>query len=295
VSSCSLQRNKMGNANCITIEKSEEPKKGAKRCSEAMDEQPAQPAQPEEKAKEDKEMERKLKLQKMRAAAKGVRRDVRQEQAEADALAEKEGTRVFGVPVATAAQRSLKDKYEEPKTVCPTPISICMEWIRQNGLDTEGLFRIPGSLVVVNQYKNRFNRGEHTMEIPKDEAVENVASIVIKFLNDLDPVDVKSKEFSDLYTKDYKGWRKLVNAAVKCKTKDARVQHTKEALHKLGPHSCEVFRQIIDVCKEATKPEHTVHNKMSSQKFGVCIFPSIMEFAEIVIEDYYDVFPIDFE
>jgi len=252
----------------------------------------------DEEDDEEEEKEKRLKIQRMRDAARGGMRkratevkSAADKQRDEDARADAAGTRVFGVPVKVAAQRSLGDRYDGSDAMCPTPVSICMEWIRQNGLNTEGLFRIPGSYTTVNEYKKRFNSGEHNLEIPKDEAVENVASIVIKFLLELDP----KLEGTDLYTTCYTTWLKnFIKGFSKEKNKEKKAKLAKQALIELGPHSCAIIRQITNVLKDAVKPEHSLTNKMSCQKFAVCIFPHIMEFAEYLIENHDDMFPVGF-
>jgi len=216
------------------------------------------------------------------------KREIQQAKEDEIAMA---NTRLFSVPVTLAAERS-----DPTHKVSPVPVATCMKWIQRHGLDEEGLFRIPGSLLEVNKYKRRFNLGEYDLEIPEDESVENVASIIIRYLNDLDPSNKEKEEVSDLYSKDWKSWMKLANkvTARDAKTKEERVSRAKTALIKLEPASAEVFRQIVVVLKEASEPEHSEKNMMTPKKFSLCTFPRVMGFVEELIVNYDSIFPLEY-
>merc|ERR1711998_344877 len=120
----------------------------------------------------------------------------------------------------------------------------------EHGMDFEGLFRIPGSLQVVKQYKRRFDSGEYNIVIPPDENVENVTSILIRFLNDLDP---KTNKNTDLFTTDSKNWLHQANRLSKPIKKgeklseDQILARVKDLLLQLEPTGAEVFRRIVAV------------------------------------------------
>jgi hypothetical protein len=212
----------------------------------------------------------------------------RREEEEERAMA---NTKVFGVPVKVSAVRS-----DHERQLSPAPVSVCMGWIREHGLDAEGLFRIPGSLEKVKQYKRQFDMGDYNIVISPNENVENVASIVIRFLNELDP---KVFNETDLYSDDSKDWHKKANTITKPAKKGAPpptkaeiVKKQKELLLSLDPAAAEVFRQIVVVLKEASEAEHATNNKMDPKKFSLCTFPAIMVFVEELILNYDDVFPL---
>ena len=88
---------------------------------------------------------------------------------------------------------------------------------------------------------------EYATAIPKDEAVENVASIVIRFLNDLDP---KMNKQTDLFSSDSKSWLHAANHLAKGAKRGEKVseaqqlERVKGLLLQLEPSSTEVFRYV---------------------------------------------------
>jgi hypothetical protein len=48
------------------------------------------------------------------------------------------------------------------------------------GLDSEGLFRVPGSVTVVNQFRDQYDRGGDP--VFQKYQVEDVASIILNFI-----------------------------------------------------------------------------------------------------------------
>merc|ERR1712216_77735 len=63
------------------------------------------------------------------------------------------GKNLFACTVEQAAERS--DPDGDPP--CPSVISICSNWLMQNGLDEEGLFRVPGDHADAQAYRDRFD------------------------------------------------------------------------------------------------------------------------------------------
>lgn len=165
-------------------------------------------------------------------------------------------------------------------------------------MDAEGLFRIPGSLQVVKQYKRRFDSGEYDVAIAQDENVENVASIVIRFLNDLDP---KMNKQTDLFSSDSKSWLHAANHLTKGakrgeKVTEAQVlERVKGLLLQLEPSGAEVFRRIACVLNKASDPAHAKNNMMTPKKFSLCTFPQIMGFVEKLIVEYDNIFPLVYD
>jgi len=173
-------------------------------------------------------------------------------------------TRVFGVPVKTAAERS-----DSRHKLVPVPVSVCMAWIAQHGLDETGLFRVPGSFDSVKEYKRRFDLGEYNLKIPVDECVENVASIVVRYLMDLEPEGgLQGRDASKKVA-----WLREAKQFTEPKT----VAAAKKLLLELEPACAEVLRQIVAVLNKASQPQHAANNQMSAKKFSLCTFPNYMD------------------
>lgn len=57
----------------------------------------------------------------------------------------------FGAPLAVAVAR------EGAECLVPLIVRLCVDWIEANALDEEGLYRVPGSLVKVNEYARLYD------------------------------------------------------------------------------------------------------------------------------------------
>jgi len=203
-------------------------------------------------------------------------------------------TRVFSVPVSVAAERS-----DPEHKLCPAVVRRTTAWLMKHGLDTQGLFRVPGSKEIIERYQRHFDHGDINCDIPATESVPNVAGVLTTYLLDLDrsrdpdmdmyssPV-ITDKEFIKMCSK-------LGRACKKGLPKEIIVSKCQELLVKLKPVSAEIIRQVVVVCKEASRPEHTATNLMSENMLCFCTFPQIMTFMEQLVACYDDIFPIEYK
>ncbi|XP_023253368.1 rho GTPase-activating protein 25 [Seriola lalandi dorsalis] len=127
--------------------------------------------------------------------------------------------RVIGVPTTGVFAKSLMDTvtYEQrfgPHMV-PILVQKCVEFIKEHGLDEEGIFRLPGQDNAVKQFRDAFDAGERP-SFPSDTDVHTVASLLKLYLRELpEPVVpwTQYQDFLDCTTLlDYnntEGWEKL--------------------------------------------------------------------------------------
>ncbi|XP_033474930.1 rho GTPase-activating protein 25 [Epinephelus lanceolatus] len=96
--------------------------------------------------------------------------------------------RVIGVPTSGVFGKSLMDTvaYEHrfgPHLV-PILVQKCVEFIKEHGLDEEGIFRLPGQDNAVKQFRDAFDAGERP-SFPSDTDVHTVASLLKLYLREL--------------------------------------------------------------------------------------------------------------
>ncbi|KAM9393558.1 rho GTPase-activating protein 25 [Pholidichthys leucotaenia] len=127
--------------------------------------------------------------------------------------------RVIGVPTSGVFGKSLMDTvtYEQrfgPHMV-PILVQKCVEFIKENGLDEEGIFRLPGQDNAVKQFRDAFDAGERP-SFPSDTDVHTVASLLKLYLRELpEPVVpwTQYQAFLDctnmLDSNSKEGWEKL--------------------------------------------------------------------------------------
>ncbi|XP_054630733.1 rho GTPase-activating protein 25 [Dunckerocampus dactyliophorus] len=107
--------------------------------------------------------------------------------------------RVIGVPSGVFG-KSLKDTvmYEQrfgPHMV-PILVQKCAEYIREHGLNEEGIFRLPGQDNSVKQFRDAFDAGERP-SFPSDTDVHTVASLLKLYLRELPEPVIPWTQYQD--------------------------------------------------------------------------------------------------
>lgn len=124
--------------------------------------------------------------------------------------------KVVGVPTNGVFGKSLEDTvtYEQrfgPRTV-PILVQKCVEFIKEHGLDEEGIFRLPGQDNAVKQFRDAFDAGERP-SFPSDTDVHTVASLLKLYLRELPVPVVPWTQYHDFLSctdsLDSEGWNKL--------------------------------------------------------------------------------------
>uniref|UniRef100_A0A668AT89 Rho GTPase activating protein 25 n=1 Tax=Myripristis murdjan TaxID=586833 RepID=A0A668AT89_9TELE len=108
--------------------------------------------------------------------------------------------RVIGVPTSGVFGKSLMDTvtYEQrfgPHMV-PILVQKCAEYIREHGLNEEGIFRLPGQDNTVKQFRDAFDAGERP-SFPSDTDVHTVASLLKLYLRELPEPVVPWSQYQD--------------------------------------------------------------------------------------------------
>ncbi|XP_030594294.1 rho GTPase-activating protein 25 [Archocentrus centrarchus] len=127
--------------------------------------------------------------------------------------------RVIGMPTSGVFGKSLMDivTYEQrfgPHMV-PILVQKCVEFIKEHGLDEEGIFRLPGQDNAVKQFRDAFDAGERP-SFPSDTDVHTVASLLKLYLRELPEPVVPWSQYQDfldctnlLDFTSTEGWEKL--------------------------------------------------------------------------------------
>uniref|UniRef100_A0A3B3CLW6 Rho GTPase activating protein 25 n=1 Tax=Oryzias melastigma TaxID=30732 RepID=A0A3B3CLW6_ORYME len=78
----------------------------------------------------------------------------------------------------------------------PILVQKCVEFIKQHGLDEEGIFRLPGQDNAVKQFRDAFDAGERP-SFPSDTDVHTVASLLKLYLRELPEPVVPWTQYQD--------------------------------------------------------------------------------------------------
>uniref|UniRef100_A0A8C6U701 Rho GTPase activating protein 25 n=1 Tax=Neogobius melanostomus TaxID=47308 RepID=A0A8C6U701_9GOBI len=127
--------------------------------------------------------------------------------------------RVIGVPTSGVFGKNLADTVASEQRFGPQMVPIlvqkCVEFIKEQGLNEEGIFRLPGQDNVVRQFRDAFDAGERP-SFPSDTDVHTVASLLKLYLRELPQPVIPWTQYQDfldcttlLDSPGQTGWDKL--------------------------------------------------------------------------------------
>ncbi|KAK1893363.1 Rho GTPase-activating protein 25 [Dissostichus eleginoides] len=97
----------------------------------------------------------------------------------------------------------------------PILVQKCVEYIKEHGLNEEGIFRLPGQDNAVKQFRDAFDAGERP-SFPSDTDVHTVASLLKLYLRELPEPVVPWTQYQDfldctnlLDSSSSEGWKKV--------------------------------------------------------------------------------------
>eukprot|EP00029_Vermamoeba_vermiformis_P007927 TRINITY_DN3570_c0_g1_i1.p1 TRINITY_DN3570_c0_g1~~TRINITY_DN3570_c0_g1_i1.p1 ORF type:complete len:378 (-),score=78.97 TRINITY_DN3570_c0_g1_i1:33-1166(-) len=154
---------------------------------------------------------------------------------------------LYGATFEDAARRS------DPDWIIPKPWRECISYLEAHATDSEGIFRIPGSLLDTNRFIEMYNRGQPVTFELKD--IDTVASLMIKFLQQTP---------SSLFDNSYDQFA----AAASSRNKEAMVR----ALRSLSLCSREMLKMLCRLLLRIA--EQSDKNKMTIDNLGICFGPS---------------------
>ncbi|KAJ3439231.1 rho/rac/cdc gtpase-activating protein [Anaeramoeba flamelloides] len=88
-------------------------------------------------------------------------------------------TQIFGVPLEKVLQRDSRSNYSAPKL-----IEECILFLEWKGIESEGLYRITGSIEKRDELKKQYNLGID-VSFESINSLDTVASLIKQFLRDL--------------------------------------------------------------------------------------------------------------
>ncbi|XP_072244613.1 rho GTPase-activating protein 25 isoform X2 [Leuresthes tenuis] len=108
--------------------------------------------------------------------------------------------KVIGVPTSGVFGKSLMDTVTSEQRFGPHMVPIlvqkCVEFIKEHGLNEEGIFRLPGQDNAVKQFRDAFDAGERP-SFPSDTDVHTVASLLKLYLRELPEPVVPWSQYQD--------------------------------------------------------------------------------------------------
>lgn len=175
-------------------------------------------------------------------------------------------TKVWQVPLEIAALRT------DPNGVVPTPISKAIAFVEAYGLDTEGLYRVPGKQANVNKIRQIFDSGQGEWFQFTEGAIRDATSTLVNFLNNLP---------EPLYTNQF---AKEIHAAAE----KGDVVQIREIIKRLPLCNQETLRVLCE--HFATVSAHANENKMTVDNIAKSMGPDYSSILPTLINNCKNLF-----
>uniref|UniRef100_A0A3B1JCU3 Family with sequence similarity 13 member A n=1 Tax=Astyanax mexicanus TaxID=7994 RepID=A0A3B1JCU3_ASTMX len=164
------------------------------------------------------------------------------------------GQRVFGVSLLEMRELGLV------KDGVPVVVRKMVEYLRQHGLQQEGLFRVSGSVRAVDSLKQKLDSGED-LDLQKDAEVCTVASLLKLYLRELPEGLVHSSIHRSLI--------QLHNES----SEDGFCKDARELLLRLPDIHYSVLRYLCHFLTQVE--EHQQHNRMTALNLATVFGPNV--------------------
>uniref|UniRef100_A0A8C6PF03 SLIT-ROBO Rho GTPase-activating protein 2 n=1 Tax=Nothobranchius furzeri TaxID=105023 RepID=A0A8C6PF03_NOTFU len=152
----------------------------------------------------------------------------------------------------------------------PLMVDCCIRFISRHGLQHEGIFRVSGSQVEVNDIKNAFERGEDPLAGDQnDHDIDSIAGVLKLYFRGLEGALFPKEVFHD-----------LISCVCECPFLPSRSPlFFRSVLEDLG------FRRICHGCCFCPPPlpslsQHSEENMMDPYNLAICFGPTLMSVPE---------------
>uniref|UniRef100_A0A665VYR8 SLIT-ROBO Rho GTPase activating protein 2a n=1 Tax=Echeneis naucrates TaxID=173247 RepID=A0A665VYR8_ECHNA len=147
----------------------------------------------------------------------------------------------------------------------PLMVESCIRFISRHGLQHEGIFRVSGSQVEVNDIKNAFERGEDPLAGDQnDHDMDSIAGVLKLYFRGLDHALFPKEVFHDLIS-------------CVCNLQE-RAVHIKKVLQSLPSKTIIVMRYLFAFLNHLS--QYSEDNMMDPYNLAICFGPTLMSVPE---------------
>ncbi|KAJ8265126.1 hypothetical protein COCON_G00142250 [Conger conger] len=168
--------------------------------------------------------------------------------------------------IASARRNSAARKQDRGRAI-PLVVESCIRFISRHGLRHEGIFRVSGSQVEVNDIKNAFERGEDPLSgDPNDHEMDSIAGVLKLYFRGLDHALFPKEVFHDL---------------ISCVSMDSlqeRASHIRKILLPLPSSTLVVMRYLFSFLNHLS--QYSEENMMDPYNLAICFGPTLMSVPE---------------
>ncbi|NXK34316.1 SRGP2 protein, partial [Piprites chloris] len=187
-------------------------------------------------------------------------------QAKHDLLQKTLGESKSGTPISAPSQAVALTALDSSQAI-PLVVESCIRFISRHGLQHEGIFRVSGSQVEVNDIKNAFERGEDPLAGDQnDHDMDSIAGVLKLYFRGLE---------HPLFPKD------IFHDLIACVTMDnlqERALHVRKVLLNLPKTTLIVMRYLFAFLNHLS--QFSEENMMDPYNLAICFGPTLMSVPE---------------
>ncbi|KAF5899468.1 SLIT-ROBO Rho GTPase-activating protein 2 isoform X1, partial [Clarias magur] len=158
-------------------------------------------------------------------------------------------------------------KKQESVQVIPLIVESCICFISRHGLHHEGIFRVSGSQVEVNDIKNAFERGEDPLAGDQnDHDMDSIAGVLKLYFRGLENALFPKEVFHDLMT------------CVSMENLQDRAAHIHKVLLSLPSNTLVIMRYLFAFLNHLS--QYSEDNMMDPYNLAICFGPTLMSVPE---------------
>uniref|UniRef100_A0A8C2KZR3 SLIT-ROBO Rho GTPase activating protein 3 n=1 Tax=Cyprinus carpio TaxID=7962 RepID=A0A8C2KZR3_CYPCA len=163
-------------------------------------------------------------------------------------------------------RRNARTRNQDSGQPIPLVVESCIRYINLYGLQQQGIFRVPGSQVEVNDIKNSFERGEDPLvDDQNDHDINSVAGVLKLYFRGLENPIFPKERFLDLISTIKNRYFKLAH-------------HIQQIIVTLPRTIIIVMRYLFAFLNHLS--QYSDENMMDPYNFAICFGPTLMPIPE---------------
>ncbi|XP_053576753.1 SLIT-ROBO Rho GTPase-activating protein 3 isoform X2 [Bombina bombina] len=163
----------------------------------------------------------------------------------------------------TRGRRNARTRNQDSGQAIPLVVESCIRYINLYGLQQQGIFRVPGSQVEVNDIKNSFERGEDPLvEDLIERDINSVAGVLKLYFRGLENPVFPKERFHDLIS------------TIKIENPSERVHQIRQILITLPRAVLVVMRYLFAFLNHLS--QYSDENMMDPYNLAICFGPTLM-------------------
>uniref|UniRef100_A0A8C9F3D5 SLIT-ROBO Rho GTPase-activating protein 1 n=1 Tax=Pavo cristatus TaxID=9049 RepID=A0A8C9F3D5_PAVCR len=164
-------------------------------------------------------------------------------------------------------RRNARTRNQDSGQAIPLVVESCIRYINLYGLQQQGIFRVPGSQVEVNDIKNSFERGEDPLADDQNERdINSVAGVLKLYFRGLENPLFPKERFQDLVS------------TIKTENPTERVHQIQQIIVTLPRAVIIVMRYLFAFLNHLS--QYSDENMMDPYNLAICFGPTLMHIPD---------------